>query len=115
MLNSTAILNTLFAGCNNGIFVLRLARPDTTTRTFWREDVDERTKTDGALEVTLPEHASLTRLEPELLHPNVLPGLWDTYPLTFGHLCSYFAGETVEDVAAVNALLAKVSAGLQVQ
>lgn len=95
LLNRNAILDTLLQGCKEGIFVLQLARPDTSTRTFWREDPDEHTKNSGALEVTLPEHATLTVLLPNLLKPEELPDLWKTPTITFGEICAYFAGGVV--------------------
>ena len=41
MLNRQAIMDTLVAGCVDGLFVLRLARPDRSVRTFWRERPDD--------------------------------------------------------------------------
>src|SRR5204863_6850607 len=36
MLNRQAILDTLILGCRDGQFVMRVTRPDRSTRTIWR-------------------------------------------------------------------------------
>jgi hypothetical protein len=92
MLNRQAILGTLVAGCRDGSFVLRLARPDRSVRTWWRGEPDDSALKDAALEVVLPEAATLTALSPELLVPGVLPGLWQSSEITLIDLCDYFSG-----------------------
>jgi len=76
MLKPQAIIETLLAGCQSGIFVMRYTRPDRSTRTFWRARPDEVALKDPGLEVVLPAAAILTELDPGLLVPGVLPGLW---------------------------------------
>lgn len=44
MLNRRAILDTLIEGCLQGLFVLRLQRPDGSIRTWWRESLKIRFK-----------------------------------------------------------------------
>ncbi|MBI3795502.1 MAG: ATP-binding protein [Deltaproteobacteria bacterium] len=95
MLNRSAILDTLVGGCREGLFVLRLARPDRSLRTWWRETPAENVLKDPALEVGLPEKATLTELSPPLLAPGVLPGLWETPEITLADLCAYFSGARV--------------------
>jgi len=98
MLNSQAILETLVAGCRDGAFVLRLARPDRSFRTFWHEQPDEVALKDPALEAVLPEEAELTSLPPDLLAPGMLPGLWDGPEITIGQIATYFSGSHVVQV-----------------
>jgi hypothetical protein len=95
MLNRQTILGTLVAGCRDGAFVLRLARPDRSVRTWWRNEPDDSALKDAALEVVLPEAATLTALSPELLVPGVLPGLWQSSEITLKDLCGYFSGGRV--------------------
>jgi hypothetical protein len=99
MLNAGAILDTLVAGCLDGLFVLRLTRPDRSVRTFWREAPDETTLKDPGVEVVLPEAAELSALAPGLLVPGALPGLWDGLELAVGALRGYFAGGRVVQVS----------------
>ena len=118
MLKPQAIIETLLAGCQSGIFVMRYTRPDRSARTFWRVRPDEVALKDPGLEVVLPKAAILTELDPGLLVPGVLPGLWPSganvaaaagpsptgpsegvrrLSITVGDLLQYFAGgRTVE-------------------
>jgi hypothetical protein len=93
MLNRQAILDTLVDGCQLGMFVLRQPRPDKTYRTFWRQVPGEVALKDPALEVVLPEAAEITEIEPNLLSPNRLPGLWETTEIRIKDLYTYFAGQ----------------------
>ena len=47
---------------------------------------------DPTLEVVLLPAAELTEIEPALLAPVVLPGLWDNQPLSWPGLTGYFSG-----------------------
>jgi len=89
MLNRKAIHDTLIDGCLEGILVLRLMRPDKTFRTFWRQRPDEVALKEPALEVVLPENATLSELPSSLLVPNVLPGLWDQPKITLENITSH--------------------------
>jgi hypothetical protein len=95
MLNTAAILDTLVGGCRDGVFVLRLSRPDRSVRTFWRETPDETTLRDPGLEVVLPAAATLTSLLPSVLVPGALPGLWSGPEITVAQLRAYLGGGTV--------------------
>ena len=90
MLNAGAILETLVSGCVDGLFVLRLMRPDRSLRTFWRESPDETALKDPGLEVVLPEAAELASLAPSLLVPTALPNLWPGPEVTVETLRAYF-------------------------
>lgn len=96
MLNRQAIQDTLLEGCRAGIFVFRLTRPDQSYRTFWREQPDEIALRDPAVEVALPETATLASLAPALLVPGVLPQLWPSDELTLAHLYAYFSGQVLQ-------------------
>ena len=67
-------------------------RPDRTTKTFWRTGVEEQALGDLALEVFLPESATLSDIDPTLLTPGRLPGLWDTDEVAVQHVVDYFTG-----------------------
>jgi hypothetical protein len=95
MLNRKAILDTLVIGCIEGRFALRLARPDRSIRTFWRQQPDEAALSDPGLEVVLPEEAALNEIATTLLVPGALPDLWTDPEITFKQLCEYFSGKHV--------------------
>ena len=92
MLNTKAILDTLLAGCREGLFVLRLTRPDRSTKTFWRTRPDEVALKDAGLEVVLTERAELTGVPQTQLTPQALPDLWGGPEIAFRDICEYFTG-----------------------
>lgn len=92
MLKAQAIVETLVNGCEQGAFVLRLARPDRTFRTWWRCRPDEQAMGDPAMELVLPEAAELTEIGGELLAPGVLPELWTGDEVTVQAVLEYFGG-----------------------
>ena len=92
MLNRQAIMDTLVAGCVDGLFVLRLTRPDRSVRTFWRERPDDVALSEPGLEAVLPEHATLSEIPPTLLIPEELPGLWEKPEISVQDVHAYFAG-----------------------
>lgn len=92
MLNTQAVLDTLVAGCRDGIFVLQAPRPDRTYRTFWREEPDSNALRDPALDAALPESATLDSIATALLAPGILPKLWQSSELRVDQLVAYFAG-----------------------
>ena len=92
MLHQKEILNTVAQGIRDGIWVGRLMRPDRTVKTYWRTAVEEQVLSDAALEVFLPESATLSDIEPTLLAPGSLPGLWTTDEVTVNEVIGYFAG-----------------------
>lgn len=102
MLNRKAILDTLVNGCKSGTFVLVHVRPDQSRRAFWREPIDDAVLSDPALEVMLPEAASLDSLSYPLLAPNVLPSLWITDTIGLADLRNYFSGSFVAKVLVDN-------------
>ncbi len=98
MIKASAILSTLAEGCGKGIFVLRLVRPDGTSRTWWMTKPDDIALSDPALELVLPASAELGEIPPALLSPNVLPGLWTADEITFQAVTDYFNGKNVVQV-----------------
>lgn len=98
MLKASAILDTLVDGCEQGTFVLRLPRPDGSSRTWWRSRPDENALNDPALELVLPADAVLADLAPALLAPHKLPGLWNKDEIVVGAVFEYFNGKTVVQV-----------------
>lgn len=92
MLKASAILETLADGCEKGTLVLRLVRPDGTSRTWWMTHPDENALNDAALELILPEAAELVEMPPALLTPNKLPELWPGEEITVKSVTDYFAG-----------------------
>ncbi|MGI6098887.1 MAG: DUF499 domain-containing protein, partial [Kiritimatiellia bacterium] len=98
MLKASAILDTLVKGCEQGAFVLRLARPDKTWRAWWMSTPDEQACNDPAMELVLPEAAELSDIVPALLAPDKLPGLWPTAEIPVKSVFDYFSGGTVVQI-----------------
>ena len=92
MLRQKEILDTVDQGVQAGIFVASLTRPDKSVKTWWRTPIDEAARREPALEVLLPEKATLSELHPSVLAPGVLPGLWNGDAVTVADVISYFAG-----------------------
>jgi Protein of unknown function (DUF499) len=91
MLRQKEILDTVDQGVRDGIFVASLTRPDKSVKTFWRASLDESSRAEPALEVFLPEKATLSELHPGSLSPGVLPGLWKGDTITVADAISFFA------------------------
>lgn len=98
MLKAQAILDTLVDGCERGSFVLKLARPDHTFRTWWKSRPDADALADPALELVLPDAAELGEIAPALVAPKALPGLWVTNEVGVGDVATYFDGTKVVQV-----------------
>ena len=77
VLNPKVLLDTVLQGVERGLLVARLARPDGSARSWWREAVDPEARNDPQLEAVLPEKAALSRLPENLLALDVLPQLWE--------------------------------------
>ena len=92
MLRHKEILDTVVHGVREGIWVAVLTRPDRTTKTFWRTGIEDQILSDPALEVFLPESATLSDIDPDLLGPQRLSGLWSTDEITVRDVTDYFAG-----------------------
>ena len=92
MLHQREILDTIVRGVKDGIWVAQLMRPDQTIKTFWRTEIDEQALRDQALEVFLPEAATLSDIAPDLFGQGKLPGLWDNDSVTVEAVAAHFAG-----------------------
>ncbi|MDD9864539.1 MAG: DUF499 domain-containing protein [Gammaproteobacteria bacterium] len=98
VLNPKLLLDTVLQGVQQGLFVARLARPDGSLRTWWREEVDPEARADPALELVLPGKAALGSLPESLLAPGQLPELWAEAAaeaeskVTLREVCAYFGG-----------------------
>ena len=99
MLNARVVLDTVLQGVKRGLFVARLARPDGSGRTWWREPVEEQAQSDPTLEVALPHKAMLTALPVGLLAPDALPDLWQNERLDLEQAKRYFSGEHAVTIA----------------
>ena len=98
MLRPKGVMDTVVDGVQQGIWVARYARPDRTTKTFWRTAVDESALKEPGLEVVLPESATLSELSPDLLKHNELPELWSADEISVQDLYDYFAGRHVVNI-----------------
>lgn len=98
MLKAQAIRDTLAEGCAHGTFVLRLTRPDGSSRTWWHRAPDETAMNDVALELVLPSAAELAELNYDILLPGRLPELWRGDELTVQGILDYFGGQTTVEV-----------------
>ena len=99
VLNARVVLDTVLQGVERGLFVARLARPDSSGRTWWREPVESQAQHDPTLEVVLPHKAVLSSLPVGLLAPNVLPGLWQDERLALTQAKRYFSGKHTVTIA----------------
>ena len=136
LLDTRILLSTVLQGVERGLLVARLARPDGTRRTWWRQPVEPGAAEDPALEAVLPQKAELDSLHVPLLAPGELPGLWPGDPpsgaatvaldvaqlqarLRVRDLLAYFSGDHVvqvprqgyDDVFAIPACPAEVVHG----
>ncbi len=78
--------------------MLRLTRPDGTSRSWWMSRPDENALNDPAMELVLPEAAVLTDIAPALFAPKKLPGLWTADEIAVQAVFDYFGGKTVVQV-----------------
>jgi len=95
LLRPRALLDSLVRGVREGKLVARLVRDDGSIRTFWRLPPDEDTLARPQLEVLPATFAELHHLDPELLLPGAVPGLWPPSgdPVRLSSLRSFFDGK----------------------
>ena len=93
MLRRREILNTVAQGVLSGILVAQIVRPDRTSKTFWRIEIEQHVLEDPGLEVLLPEAATLSDIAHILLGYHALPGLWPAEEITVKDVHVYFSGE----------------------
>ena len=92
MLRRKEVLDTIDQGVLDGIFVASLVRPDKSIKTWWRTRIDEAARAEPALELCLPDKATLSELGPNVLAPGVLPELWAGESVAVADVVAYFAG-----------------------
>ena len=92
MLRRSDLLDTVANGCEQGLFVLSLQRPDGSARTWWRTQINEEALNDDALEAVQNPVAVLDAIEPSLLVPGKLEGLDWKNGIKVADLISYFDG-----------------------
>lgn len=96
LIRQQLILDTIKTGCTTGLFVLKLSRPDCSSRTWWMNEIDDTALKDSELELWLPEYAQLEEIDVRLLIKGILPGLWpntDDSFLTIQSVKEYFDGQ----------------------
>jgi hypothetical protein len=98
MLSRAAIVDTITHGASDGVFVLRLTRPDRSVKTWWRTAPDETALKDPGLEVVLPEAAALTEIDSALLVPGRVPGLWKSETVKVHEVRGHFLGGVVAKI-----------------
>lgn len=98
ILRREVILDTLAHGVEAGVLVACLKRPDQSVRTWWRSQLDLDSRADPALELFLPDHAEITSLDPGILAPGCLPGLWKAESVPVASVVEYFSGGRAETV-----------------
>lgn len=99
MLNAAAIVETLVDGCVAGDFVIRLKRPDSSLRTWWRERPDGDALKDSDLEVVLSASAELADIPGALLRKDGAPELWGSKTeLQLADFTAYFSGGKVVQI-----------------
>jgi hypothetical protein len=92
MLRRKDLLDTVSNGCEQGLYLLSLPRPDGSARTWWREQIDESALTDDALEAVQNSAAVQDGLASALLAPGKLDGLDWKNGVKVADLVSYFEG-----------------------
>jgi len=92
MLRREAILDTLAGSIREGLLVGRLVRPDKSFRTFWHEEAERALLAEKGFELVLPAHAELASLDPALVAPGGLPGLWASDEIAYPDLLRLFDG-----------------------
>lgn len=93
MLRNQEILDTVSQGIRDGTWVAQLTRPDQTTKTYWRTEVEEHVLSDTNLELFLPEAATLSDVPPSLLRYQELQGLWNSEEVNVQEVRNYFSGQ----------------------
>ncbi len=119
LLNWQVFVDTLRRGVAEGRIVLRIVRPDTSLKTYWREpppaadtDADDFWK---KVEIVPIEHAELHNLSAELLRPGQLSEVWpdDSVPTTIGVIRGFFDGDEVPKLVSDDVLLDAIQDAVQ--
>lgn len=103
LLRPESLYETLKRGVKEGVFVLRLPRPDGSAQTWWLRSPDETILTRPELEVQPASKGQIHYLAPELLKPDEIDGLWPKPdgPLTVEQLQNFFDRTDIPDPASM--------------
>ena len=99
MLNRQAIVDTIVRGCEEGYFVARLAWPDKSLQTWWRQAPPADVLDDPQLELVLPAKAELASVPTAMLRPGATDDLWRTPQISVGDVRAFFDGAHVMTVS----------------
>lgn len=115
LLRPASLFETLTNGVRDGVLVLRLPRADGSAHTWWRVAPDEESLHRSELEVQPASNATLHNLEPELLVPGRLTGLWPllTGPIKLKDLHGFFDGARAPRLAQPVVLESSVRVAVQ--
>ncbi len=93
LLRPEVITESVRAGVRDGVFCLRLPRPDGTAELLWRTEPNDAHLQRADAEVVPLQHATLEHVRPELLGPGGLRAPWsgDNGP-TVGAVAAFFDG-----------------------
>lgn len=115
LLSPESLYDTLGRGVREGVMILRLPRADGSVRTWWRIPPDADTLRRKELEVQPISLAELHNLEPDLLVPGQIQGLWPTSlgPLNLGQLQAFFDGSHAPRLAFPEVLSETIQAAVK--
>ena len=115
LLRPDSLFDTLVRGVTDGVLVLRLPRADGSVRTWWRVPPDHDSLRRKEMEVQPASLAQLHDLEPDLLKPDQLEGLWPspTGPLGLGTVRALFDGERAPHLATPEVVDTAVRAAVE--
>lgn len=100
--NFSAIFrNAVARGCEKGVLVLCIARPDGSSRTLWRIRPTSEELVLADLEMLPAANAELNELDPAVLAPVALPNLWASakQQITVTAAREYFNGDSMPHLA----------------
>jgi len=91
-LDIEAIRRTMLDGVRDGLFVMRLTRPDRSIRTFWCEEPEAALLRDPTLTVVLSEYAELCDVPAPLLGSGRIRELWKNDSCSVADVIGLFSG-----------------------
>ncbi len=92
-LDIDAIRRTMLAGVRDGLFAMRLTRPDRSIRTFWCEEPEAALLREPTLAVVLSEYVELSEIPVSLLAPGRIRELWDGPSRSVAGVTDFFSGQ----------------------
>jgi hypothetical protein len=115
LLRAQVLQDSLARGIREGKIVLQFARADGSVRTLWRVEASPEDLWRPEAEVAPLAFAALHELEPDLLGPGRIEGLWltDTAPLSMERIESMFDGNRCPRVASPEVINRAVRSAVQ--